>query len=205
MYKPHPNQIDFLKLEKEHLTVLASAPCTEVFQAMSYVEPMSIREIALEVNRSTASVGEHIVKLLEVGLIVAVGTRKRRAREETLYAMKAADHRFDPVGQSEEATEACIKKFRCDLRQTDHMSAAAFHAIRKEPSLHDYVLIRSYAGYMSKDNVDKLRKAMEDIAKLFSELVETDPEVRENGEFTRVKISTVILPTKRESLKRLEN
>lgn len=203
MSVPHPDQIELLELEEKHLAVLASAPCSEVFQELSFKQGTSIREIAEEVNRSTASVGEHIAKLLEVGLIVAVGTRKRHAREETLYAYKAAHHLFDPVGQSEGATEECIRKFRCDLRQTDRMSAAAFRAIRSDADLYKYVLIRSYVGYYNEESTARIKKALEDVAVLFSELNEEDPGVRANGDYARIKLSMVLLPTVRESESRV--
>lgn len=204
MSLPFPDQIEVLQLEEKHLAVLASAPCAEVYQEIPFSEGISIREIAEEVNRSTASVGEHIAKLLDVGLITVVGTRKRHAREEILYALKASHFLFDPVGQSEGATEECIRKFRCDLRQTDRMSAAAFRAIRDVPELYDAVLIRSYVGYFDKESALKVKKALADLAVLFSELHEEDREVREKGDYTRIKLSMVMLPTVRESESRVK-
>jgi len=204
MSQPFPNQIDRLYLGKEHLATIASAPCSEVFQALSFEEPLSIREIAEEVNRSTASVGEHIAKLIEVGLIVAVGTRKRRAREETLYAHKADTNILDPTKLSPEILNEYVTKFRCDSRQSVRLMTLLMQALPDNHDLMNYTFEKSYGGYINLESAKKIRAAMQNAFDVFNENIEHDSEARQSGEYIRVKFTGFMVPTQRESEKRIK-
>lgn len=204
MAKLHPDQIDLMYLDLDHLKVLSSAACSEVFQAMSFEEPLSIREISQEVNRSTASVGEHIVKLLDAGLILPVGTRKRRAREEALYAHKADSNILDPTKMDPDILTEYITKFRCDSRQSVRLMTLATQALANDKELLDYMAEKSFVGYLSREGAKKVKAAMKVAFDTFNENIEHDPQVRENGDYTRTKLTAFILPTQRESEKRLK-
>ena len=200
----HPSQIDRLYLDQTHLAILASAPCSEVFQALSFEEPLSIREIALEVNRSTASVGEHISKLIDAQLIVPVGTRKRRAREETLYAHRALSNILDPTHLTPEILQEYVTKFRCDSRQSVRIMGLAMQALQNEKELVEYMFEKSFVGYINKEAAQKIKQAMKVAFDTFNENLQHDPSKRELEEYVRVKFTAFMVPTQRESEKRIK-
>jgi hypothetical protein len=196
-----PNQVPFLELEYKHIEVLASAPCSEVYATIGPIEPISIREISAEVGRSTASVGEHISKLLAVNLIIPVGTRKRRAREETLYARACVSYNITVRNLSSEASEAYITRFRCQMRQIDRYHAHAQKAIQHDPDFADFFAYRWQMGYMDRESAIKFKEEMSGFLNRFRAHITTDPEIRAKGDFVRVQFSATFLPTQRESEK----
>lgn len=201
----YPDQIANLELELKHIEVLASAPCSEVYATIGPEEPIAIREIAVEVNRSTAAVGEHITKLLSVGLIIPVGTRKRRARTETLYVRSCVDYHVNSRKLTPEAREAYITRFRCQMRQVDRYHSNAQRTFAVDESLVDYFSYRWQVGYMTRENAIKFKEEIKEFHARFVSLLEDNPEVRKNGEYVRVQHSMTFLPTQRESEKRLKS
>lgn len=204
MSTPFPDQVKVLHLNTEQLSAMASMPCSEVFRAMSFQESSAIREIAREVNKSTASVGEHVARLLEVGLILPVGTRKRRAREETLYAHKANSNILDLNSFDAGILEAYVTKFRCDSRESIRLMTVFMQAIQEDPSLLDFAMEMSYVGYLTRDSAKKVKESIGETIRIFKESVENDPEVREKEEHVRVKLSMSLVPTQRESEARIK-
>jgi len=197
-----PNQITREDLTHEQIAVLTSVACNEVFEALTFHEAFSIRELSLELGKSTASIGEHIAKLLEVGLIIPAGTRQRRARTETLYVQKAYHHMLELRNLPEETLQEFLTKFRCDMRHTDRTHVASQYALRKDSSLLPYMNYMTFTGYINLEGMRKLAAGVRDLHALYHDLIETDPEVRAKGEYMRIKFSTLTLPTIRESEKR---
>lgn len=56
---------------------------------MDVYEPKSASDLAEEIGKTPQTVRYHLSSLLELGLIIAVATRQRRSRTETLYVHKA--------------------------------------------------------------------------------------------------------------------
>jgi DNA-binding transcriptional ArsR family regulator len=83
-----PGQVEVLHLELEHVRALASPVRSLVFWTFSDRVPKSISDVAREVGRSPQSVRYHVNSLHDLGLILAVDTRKRRSRTEELYVQK---------------------------------------------------------------------------------------------------------------------
>lgn len=204
MATPFPKQVEVMTLSDSQLSVLASASCNEVFEAISYQHPISIKEVSQEVDKSTASVGEHVAKLVDVGLILAVLTRKKRAREETLYARSAFAYKLNPLVLSERSKDLYITKFRCEMRQIDRLHSLAQTALSHDESLFDHILYKNYAGYLSPDGASKVKEALNHALTVFVENMETDPVVRQSAHYVRAKFAGILLPAQTESERRIK-
>ncbi|MBL8066984.1 MAG: ArsR family transcriptional regulator [Armatimonadetes bacterium] len=196
-------QVDAVTFSDEQLAVLASAQCNEVFEAIPYAHASSIREIAKEVDKSTASVGEHLVKLVEAGLVLAVDSRKRRAREETLYARSAFRYNLDPLKMSDKSKELYVTKFRCEMRQIDRLHALAQKGLNNDASLIDHMLYKNFAGYLSPEGATKVKEALVQALRVFVDNMETDPAKRESGHYVRAKFAAILMPAQTESERRI--
>ncbi|MFM9871915.1 MAG: ArsR family transcriptional regulator [Fimbriimonadaceae bacterium] len=199
MSTPFPNQVEILYMGVEHLTVLASAPCSEVLDSLDYKQPKSIREVSEELGKSTASIGEQLAKLLEVGLVVAAGTRQRRARVETLYVLSFGQIIMDLPNASEEAINEYITKFRCEMRLTDRLHVTAQRALRSKPDLLQHIHYFTSNGYLSKENAKKMKAALAQLHTEFGQLAVSAPQNGEQENFVRVKLATTMLPSQHES------
>lgn len=197
-----PNQVEILYLQIDHLKVLTSAPCSEVLDALSNDQPKSIREVSNEIGKSTASVGEQLEKLLEAGLVVTAGTRKRRARTETLYVVSFNQIIMDLTKASPEAVDEYITKFRCEMRLTDRLHVLAQKALAAEPDLLQHIHYFTSNGYLSKEGAKKMKNALGQVHAQFQELKLPPPEnEKEAKDRIRVKLATTMLPSQHESEK----
>ena len=117
-----PGQAEVTKLNLKQIQTLISVACSEVFDSLSPIDPRSAREVAKDIGRSPASVGEQIVKLMDAELVISAGTRKRRSRTETLFAHAGRLTRFMLAEQTPESIEQYKQAIRwgIDCIQTDH-------------------------------------------------------------------------------------
>lgn len=202
MNRPYPEQTDLLELNLDQIRVLSSSACSEVFSAFSPLEPLSAREIGKEVGRSAAAVHEHVDKLLDVGLIVPVETRKRRSRVETLYVHKGLITRFVIAKQNREALEAYADRFKAQMRLAERQFASAMDAASVEKSIVDFLAYKWVTGYLDRASALRLKEAINQIQALMEESRATEPSQREEGEYVRVIFSSLLLPVVHESRKR---
>lgn len=202
MNRPYPEQIELLELNLDQIRVLSSSACSEVFSAFSAIEPLSAREVGNEVGRSAAAVHEHVDKLLDVGLIVPVETRKRRSRVETLYVHKGLITRFVIARQNREALEAYADRFKAQMRLAERQFASAMDAASVDKSIVDFLAYKWVTGYLDKTSALRLKEAINQIQALMEESRTTEPAVREEGEYVRVIFSSLLLPVVHESRKR---
>ncbi len=191
-----------LELKLDQVRVLSSSACSEVFSAFSPVEPLSAREVGKEVGRSAAAVHEHVDKLLDVGLIVAVDTRKRRSRIETLYVHKGVVTRFVIAKQDRESLEAYSDRFKAQMRLAERQFESAMDAASVDKSILDFLAYKWVTGYLDRPSALKLKAAVSEIQSLMEEMRETEPSRREEGEYVRVIFSSLLLPVAHESRKR---
>ncbi len=203
MSKLAVNQIQLLTMTAEHLQVLASSACSEVYTTLLATESFSIREVARELNRTPASVGEHISKLLDVGLIIPAGTRKRRSRTETLFIHKAITTRFPFENQSPESMTHYHDRFKSYMRSAERQLGAAISVFLKDETYFDFVTYKWHTGYLTRENALKVKDAIMEVQDLFDELQETNPENRSPETHIRLNLTEFLMPTQRESENRL--
>ena len=82
-------QAEVLIVNLEQAKALASSFRNEVFYCFLSKEGLSASDVAKGLGKSAQVVHYHVNELLNVGLLMAVGERKKHARQETLYAHAA--------------------------------------------------------------------------------------------------------------------
>lgn len=197
-----PGQFDVLKLNIEQIHVLVSSVCNEVFESFSALEARSIREVATDIDRSPASVSEQIAKLLEVNLIIPAGTRKRRSRTEALFVHAGMVTRFYLLEQTKESIEQYKLRFKSQMRQAERQHDVFYDAMEKDPSFTDFLILKDHTLYVDRERALRLKLAVSELQALVNELSETNVESRAEGEFVRVQLHILSLPSQQESLRR---
>lgn len=200
----HPGQVEILYLSVEQVQTLASAACSDVFSAFSVEEPLSIREVSLIVERSTASVGEHVAALLRCGLIIPCGQRKRRSRQESLYVKKGVITRWSTKDATAEGAKAYQHRFRAQLRLAEREFEAAQQAILADPAFAPYVLYRWRKIAIQPKDIGRLRQAILSFAEAVESLSESPSTENDDG-LVRATLTTLLLPTIPTSRKRTGN
>lgn len=189
-----PGQIELLPMNAEQVRALSSVPCSDVFSAFWPTEALAIREVANELGKSPASVGEHVATLVGVGLLIQVGERKRRSRTEALYAHKGLITRFVMRDHDWETIEFYLNRFSGQMRLADREHAAAQRAIHVDPSFQDYLAYKWSRVYLSPKNVLKVKQAIEDLQELVRSLSEPAPGTGNGEELVRATLTTMLLP-----------
>lgn len=204
MNKLHPDQVDALTLEYGQISVLASYAAAEVFSAFSPFESRAIREVAIEIGKTSASVGEHVKKLVECGLLLQVGSRKRRSRIEALYSHRSMQTHLPTTGQPLKFREKYIDRFKGQMRLLDRQHEALQGAAHLDPEFHEYFSYLWQNVFLSPENAKIIKDRMREISLLAMQLNEGDPDRRNGKNFVRVSVTTVMIPTQVESRRRIE-
>lgn len=82
-----PGQVSTLVFSLEQLKAIASSSRSSVFWSYNPRVPQSTSEVGLALGRSSQSVRYHTNELIKCGLLLAVETRRRRARTEEAYVI----------------------------------------------------------------------------------------------------------------------
>jgi hypothetical protein len=197
-----PGQVDVVKLNAEQINALVSVACSDVFDALSATDARSAREVAADVERSPASVSEQLAKLLQVGLIIPAGTRKRRSRTEALYVHAGRLTRFFLTDQSEDEVAQFKLRFKGQMRQAERQHDAFQDALKLDPTYADFCIYKYHSIYVDRERALRLKLAVTELQTLNHELSETSAEVRGEGEFVRVHVTLMSFPVQQESQRR---
>lgn len=194
-----PGQVALIQLTKEHLEVLASVPCSEVFNVVLHRTQQSIREIAKALGKSPAAVSVHIDSLVKIGLVLESGTQKRRSRIERLFVLKAAFNRFDSREHDWAGIELFLKRFRGQLRKIERDFELAQRAARADETFRLFCTYRWSYVQLSVENAQKVRDAVSDLNDMISRLGASQ-STRSDEEQIRIWVSQVMIPSASESL-----
>jgi predicted transcriptional regulator len=201
MEAPIEGQVDLLLLTLEHIKALSSSAAVDVFGAVSITQPHSIGEIAAEVGKSPASVGEQVQKLVEVGLVIQAGTRKSRSRTESLYIRRAKVTHMSLKNQPWDAVEQYLVRYRNLLNLNERQHEAFWRAVQVDEEFSVFGRTLFGSAYVTSDQAARLRDAMEAVFQLMQSMHEPDP-ARRTSAHVRVAFQTTMLPTVVESKRR---
>lgn len=109
-------QVAEFELTLDQMKCLASSSRSEVYWNFTPDQPRSISEIAAEIGRSAAAVTYHVNELVRVGILIAVGERKRRSRTEKLYVLGARNFVTKSIGFSPEYDALILEGYNALLR-----------------------------------------------------------------------------------------
>jgi len=193
-------QVPILHLNKEQILALASAPCNEVFSTLSPSEALSAREVGQAIGRSPSSVSEQIAKLVEVGLVIHAGSRKRRSRTESTYLHRGQVNRFILKDQPKDALDAYVKRFSGHMRLAERQFEAFQDALLADPTFQDFLVYKVMNVHLSRENALRLQLAVGEILELIRSMDEPDASVREQGDYVRVGFCALLLPAVQESV-----
>lgn len=195
-------QVDILKLNTSHLRVLSSVACNEVMAAFDSFTPMSARDVGAIVDRSPASVLEHVQKLLGVGLLIEAGTRKRRSRTEQLYLPAGKIIRFYIKGQSPEALDAYMSRLRGNLKIAERNLHDVLKLVPEEESILDFLIYKTYSVTLDRERALRLKIATDELLDMLKSFAQTKSEDSTAGDQVRFQFTAIGTPAADELQKR---
>lgn len=153
-----PGQIPDQELTLEQLKVGTPSSRSDVFWAYRAEEPLSVTEASKIIGKSPQAVRYHTNELLKVGMLIVVGTRKRRSRTEELYVWKSVSIHTKSAPYSAEYSAVKRRGFQSQWRQLDRDRAATNAIENLDPSigpLSDYTRV---SVTLKKDDLLRFRQ-----------------------------------------------
>ena len=187
-------QVDELKLDTNHLRVLSSVACNEVMSAFDPFTPMSAKDVGDLINRSPASVLEHIQKLVGVGLLIEAGTRKRRSRTEQLFLPAGKIIRFYIQGQSPEALEAYMDRLSRKLKLTERNLSEVLKLVPLDESILDFLIFKTYTVTLDRERALRLKIATNELLDLLKSFAQNKFEDSASEESVRFQFLAIGTP-----------
>lgn len=175
-------QASMLLFDFDQVSAIASATKSEVFWAFNCVDPQSVREVAAILKKSPQTVRHHVNELLEVGLLLAVGSRQRRARIEELYVHAAMEFRTESPPITTEYREMINKGFDSILRQMSRERSAAIRLEGTDSDLNRYLAYRRHTIRVSPERAAKVKQL----------LIELSESVRDFDEARGVRVHIAV-------------
>lgn len=155
-----PEQLDQASFTLDQVRCLASAARAEIFWSFSATDPRSIAEVAEGLGRSASATTYHVGELVEVGLLVAVGERRRRSRVEKLYVAGSRSYVSHSFKESEEYRELLLEGYAAQLRLQLRERTAAVEALVIQPELIECTTYRRFQTRISRDRAAELKTAV---------------------------------------------
>jgi hypothetical protein len=196
-----PGQALHIFFNEEQLEVLASVACNDVYASMLPNEALAIREIAADLGKSAGAVGAVIPQPIDAGLVITAGTRRRRSRTEQLYTMSSMSGSISPDGYTPEVAQLLNKQFRGNMRAAERYQSKYTEARGIDNSFRLFGYYVWSSVYLSPENSLKIRDAMASVHDLINQLGESDPENRTDDSHVRVRMTTMMFPSVKESKK----
>jgi predicted transcriptional regulator len=140
----------------------------EIHQVVLSQGEASVREIAEQMGRKPASLYRHIDQLVEVGLLIEMGTKSTARRDAKMYTTKLEFMRYRP--RKPEMVAALGEFARASLKDTGLKITKAFEsgtAILPVP-LRD-TFIGSPAGWLDESELSELNEHIDAIIELLGD------------------------------------
>lgn len=151
----------------EQIRALCSPMRHEIHQVVLSQGEASVREIAEQMNRKPASLYRHIDRLVEVGLLIDMGTKSTARRDAKVYSTKLEFMRYRP--RKPEMVTALGEFARASLIDTGKKITKAFdsgEAILPVP--HRDTFVGSPAGWLDDDEIAQLNEHVDSIIELLA-------------------------------------
>jgi len=150
------------------IRALCSPMRHEIHQVVLSQGEASIREIAEQMGRKPASLYRHIDQLVEVGLLIEVGTKSTARRDAKAYATKLEFMRYRP--RRPEMVKALGEFARASLKDTGLKITKTLDsgtAVLPVP-LRD-TFVGSPAGWLNDEDLSELNEHIDSIIVLLSD------------------------------------
>ncbi|MEQ1932948.1 MAG: helix-turn-helix domain-containing protein [Fimbriimonadaceae bacterium] len=188
---PHPDQLEKLTFNRDQLIALASSARAQVLWAFKPYEPLSVAEAAESLGKSPQSVHAHVNLLAQLGLLIAVDTRKKRSREEKLY-IHAARWMFSPAPPiPSDCVEPMTEGFAGVMRLSIREKALTYKVLEKDAGFQPYHSFRLANMTVSEADALAIRNLLHDSIARAGQMA--------GGEGMRVRVMVMMLPAIGES------
>jgi DNA-binding transcriptional ArsR family regulator len=181
-------------LNYEQIQCLASPIRNEVFWAFTAHLPHSAADVAQQIGKSAQTVHYHVSQLLDAGLIIPVGERRRRARTETLYVWAFKTFTHPGPAASKEFRDESVRAFSAVMRSI----------IREVETLHQVAEIDpelATAAAFRHGKVKVTRKRALELKALLQKAIDEAKELEEDSpDALRFHILIYSGPTRGETL-----
>lgn len=190
----YPGQQEQLTYNYEQLLALTSVARTSVLWGFNENKPLSVAEVAQLIGKSPQSVHAHVNKLVEVGLLIAVETRKKRSRTEKAYVYAARELFTPQPPYTREAREALSVRFAALMRQSVREMTLAHSVMELDPAFQAYTFSRFYNVMVTEEEARAIRRFLQETLVAASRM--------SKGEGARVTLACLMLPAVGESTAR---
>ena len=189
-----PGQEEQLTYNGEQLLALTSVARTSVLWGFNENKALSVAEVAQLIGKSPQSVHAHVNKLVEVGLLIAVETRKKRSRTEKAYVYAARELFTPQPPYTPESRQALSARFAALMRHSVREMSLAHAVMEKDPSFQAYTFSRFYNVMVSEEEAWAIRRFFQEALLGASRM--------SKGEGARVTLACIMLPAVGESTAR---
>jgi len=157
-----PGQVERIDYDIDQLRALTSAARYEVFWSIPTAEARSISEIAQALGRPASSVTYHVNELVQVGLLIQVGERKRRSRTEALYA-PAAQRFFSKTLDQPERRALIFQGMEAMMRSMGREAQGFFDVQGLDPELEGTLTFRRYSAKVTRQQLLEFNQKIVDL------------------------------------------
>ncbi len=189
-----PGQQEQLTYNYEQLLALTSVARTSVLWGFNENKPLSVAEVARLIGKSPQSVHAHVNKLVEVGLLIAVETRKKRSRTEKAYVYAARELFTPNPPYTAESRLALSARFAALMRQSVREMTLAHSVMELDPSFQAYTFSRFYNVMVTEEEARAIRRFLQETLVAASRM--------SKGDGARVTLACLMLPAVGESTAR---
>lgn len=191
-----PGQAKELIYNLEQLLATTSVARTAVLWGFNEYTPLSVAEVAKVIGKSPGSVHAHVKKLVEVGLLIAVETRKKRSRTEKAYVY-AARELFAPAQPCPPEFLASMNaRFAVFMKNAAREMELARAVMQHDPAYGGYAVMRYSNIMVTEEDARAIREYLINCVKSASEM--------HSGKGRRVTLCFSMLPAVGESLQRYQ-
>lgn len=148
----------------KQLDALFSPVRLEIVEALELFGPCSISEVSADLDRTPHSLYHHFHRLVDVGLIKEVDTRRSGARDEAVYDVCGRPVIVNDDLSTPKARTQRVKAARVLLRQAERDYAAAVEGAGKAEQLSPEV--RRYRVRLRQGSIQKIRGHLDTIVEL---------------------------------------
>jgi DNA-binding transcriptional ArsR family regulator len=163
-----PGQLAESRFSLEQMKCLASAARAEIFWSLSASSPRSVAEVAEALGRSPGATAYHFAELLKVGLILAVGERKKRSRTEALYVIFSQSTINISFRESDEFRQYMLEGYAALLRLVLRERQEITEALKAQPDLFEGVTYRRASSRIPLERAAEFKVRFVDLIKEFA-------------------------------------
>jgi DNA-binding transcriptional ArsR family regulator len=157
-----PGQVESIFLDISQIKTLCSPIRSMVYWGLDSFEAKSASDLGAEIGKTPQTVRYHLSALLELGLILAVGTRRRRSRTETLY-VRTARRSFTRSDGDSLYNSYVLRAFKLEAQKLVREAAHYYGWREHSPEAMAFSSHRHFHLRLSKERAITLKEAIRDI------------------------------------------